>query len=160
MNINKIREDFFPITKSYKFLDTANHSPPCLPVQEAIRGYLLDWDRLDRRGDLRTLESIESWAKLVGCSPDEACYQPNTSAGLSVVAETLRLKRGDNVIINDLENPANQIPWLAQQSKGVEIRIIRGKGGYVHLEDVEKAIDDDTKVIAISGVIKYSSITP
>jgi cysteine desulfurase/selenocysteine lyase len=152
MDIAKIRKEYFPVTKSYKFFDTANHSPPCVPVQEAIRGYLLDWDRLDRRGDLRTTEAIESWARLVGCSPDEACYQPNTSAGLSVVAETLRLKKGNNVIINDLENPANQIPWLAQQSKGIEVRIIRGRGGYVHIEDVENAVDDDTKLIAISQV--------
>ncbi|MBN1683372.1 aminotransferase class V-fold PLP-dependent enzyme [Candidatus Bathyarchaeota archaeon] len=152
MNVEKIREEYFPITKKIKFFDTANHSPPSIPVQEAIRNYLDDWDNLDRKGDQRTLETIESWSRLIGCNKDEACFQPNTSSGLAVVSEILRFKKGDSIIINDLENPANQIPWLAQRNKGVEIRIIRGREGYVHLEDVEKAVDDSTKAIALSQV--------
>jgi len=152
MDIHKIREDYFPITKKVKFFDTANHSPPSTPVQDAIRSYLLDWNNLDRRGDQRVLEACESWSKLVGCLPEETCSQPNTSTGLAMIAETLKLKKGDNVIINTLENPANQIPWLAQRAKGVEVRIVNGRDGKVYLEDVETAIDDSTKVVAISHV--------
>ncbi len=128
MNVEKIREELFPVTKTTTFLDIANHSPPCVPVQEAIRGYLLDWDRLDRRGDARTEETVALWAKLVGATPDEACSQPNTSSGLATVAEALRFKEGDNVVINDLENPANLYPWIAQRARGVEVRVVRGRG--------------------------------
>jgi selenocysteine lyase/cysteine desulfurase len=121
-------------------------------VQEAIRSYLLDWDRLDRRGDKRVEEACVSWSKLVGCLPEEACFQPNTSAGLSIVAGALRLRRGDNVIVNDLENPANQIPWLGLRRSGVEVRVVKGRGGRLHAEDIEKAADDSTKVVALSHV--------
>ena len=152
MNVQQIRESSFPVTKSVAFFDTANHSPPCVEVQEAVRSYLLDWDRLDRRGDKRVEEACTSWAQLVGCLPEETCFQSNTSSGLSMVAETLQLKKGDNVIINDLENPANQIPWLAQRAKGVDVRVVYGRGGRVNIEDVEKAVDDSTKVIALSQV--------
>ena len=152
MNVEKIREEFFPVTKTTTFLDIANHSPPCVPVQEAIRGYLLDWDRLDRRGDARTEEAVASWAKLVGCTPEEACSQPNTSSGLATVAEALRFEEGDNVVVNDLENPANLYPWIAQKPKGVEVRVIRGRVGAVQLDDLGKAVDDKTKAIAISHV--------
>ena len=152
MNVAKIREDYFPVTKTITFLDVANHSPPCVPVQEAIRDYLLDWDRLDRRGDQRTEETIALWAKLVGCSPDEACFQPNTSSGLATIAEALGFGEGDNVIVNDLENPANLYPWVTQRRKGVEIRVVKGRGGAVLLDDLEKAIDDKTKAVSISHV--------
>ena len=152
MNVEKIREEFFPVTKTTTFFDISNHSPPCVPVQEAIRGYLLDWDRLDRRGDARTEEAVASWAKLVGATPDEACSQPNTSAGLATVAEALRFKEGDNVVVNDLENPANLYPWIAQKPRGVEIRVIRGRGGAVRLDDLEKAVDDKTKAVSVSHV--------
>ena len=152
MNVEKIREDLFPVTKTTTFLDIANHSPPCVPVQEAIRGYLLDWDRLDRRGDARTEETVALWAKLVGCTPDEACSQPNTSSGLATVAEALRFKEGDNVVVNDLENPANLYPWIAQRPRGVEVRVVRGRGGAVQLDDLGKAVDDKTKAVSVSHV--------
>ena len=152
MNVEKIREEFFPVTKTTTFLDIANHSPPCVPVQEAIRGYLLDWDRLDRRGDARTEEAVALWAKLVGATPDEACSQPNTSSGLATVAEALRFEEGDNIVVNDLENPANLYPWIAQHKRGVEVRVVRGKGGAVRLDDLEKAVDDKTKAVSVSHV--------
>ncbi len=152
MNVEKIREELFPVTKTTTFLDIANHSPPCVPVQEAIRGYLLDWDRLDRRGDTRTEEAVALWARLVGCTSDEACSQPNTSSGLATVAEALRFKEGDNIVVNDLENPANLYPWMAQKQRGVEVRIVRGRGGAVQLDDLGKAVDDKTKAVAISHV--------
>jgi cysteine desulfurase/selenocysteine lyase len=152
MNVAKIREEYFPVTKTITFLDIANHSPPCVPVQEAIRGYLLDWDRLDRKGDQRTEETVAIWAKLVGCSPDEACSQPNTSSGLATVAEALKFGEGDNVVVNDLENPANLYPWIAQRRRGAEVRVVKGRGGAVRLDDLEKAIDDKTKAVSISQV--------
>jgi selenocysteine lyase/cysteine desulfurase len=152
MNVAKIREDQFPVTKTVTFLDIANHSPPCVAVQEAIRGYLLDWDRLDRRGDARTEEAVALWAKLVGATADEACSQPNTSAGLATVAEALRFKEGENVVVNDLENPANLYPWIAQRGRGVEVRVVRGRGGAVRLDDLEKAVDDETRAISVSHV--------
>jgi len=152
MNVEKIREELFPVTKTIAFFDIANHSPPCMPVQEVIRGYLLDWDRLDRRGDARTEEAVASWAKLVGATPDETCSQPNTSQGLATVAEALRFKEGENVVVNDLENPANLYPWIAQKPRGVEVRMVRGRGGAVRLEDLEKAVDDKTKAISVSHV--------
>ncbi len=152
MNVDKIREDLFPVTKTTTFFDIANHSPPCVPVQEAIRGYLIDWDRLDRMGDARTEEAVATWAKLVGATPEEACSQPNTSQGLATVAEALRFKEGDNVVVNDLENPANLYPWISQRTKGVELRVVKGKGGAVQLDDLEKAIDDKTKAVSVSHV--------
>ncbi|MGD0804498.1 MAG: aminotransferase class V-fold PLP-dependent enzyme, partial [Candidatus Bathyarchaeia archaeon] len=152
MNVEKIREDLFPVTKTTTFLDIANHSPPCTAVQEAIRGYLLDWDRLDRRGDARTEEAVALWAKLVGCSPDEACSQPNTSSGLATVAEALRFKEGDNIVVNDLENPANLYPWMAQRPRGIEVRVVKGRGGAVQLDDLGRAVDDKTKAVSVSHV--------
>lgn len=152
MNVEKIRRDYFPVTENYVYLNAANHGPPSIPVQEAVRGFLLDWDRLSRNGDKRTAEACDSFAKLVKASGDEVCAQPNTSAGLAAVAESLSYVKGMNVIVNDLENAANLYPWMAQQRKGVDLRIVKGVNGEVRLEDIEKSIDDNTKVVAISHV--------
>jgi len=151
MNINEVRAKF-PITERYVYLNVANHGPPSLPVQNAVRDFLDDWDMLKRYGDMRTEEACQSFAKLINAGPDEVCAQPNTSAGLTTIAETLDWKRGSNVVVNDLENSANICPWLAQRRKGVEVRIVKGVDGAIRIEDVEKTVDDDTKAISISHV--------
>ncbi|MGD2201208.1 MAG: aminotransferase class V-fold PLP-dependent enzyme [Candidatus Bathyarchaeota archaeon] len=151
MNIDKVREDF-PITRDRVYLNIANHSPPSKPVQGAIRELLLDWDRLERNGDRRVREACDSFARLINASPEEIACQPNTSQGLTTIAETLPLKRGENIVVSDLENPANIYPWLAQRRRGVEIRIVPGVGGAIRSGDLEDAVDDSTRVLAVSHV--------
>jgi len=142
----------FPVTERCKYLNTANHGPPSEHVKKAIQGFLLDWDNLNRRGDYKVDQAIESFAKLIKASPLEVACQPNTSRGLAVAAASIGFKRGDNIVINDLENWANIYPWVLQKRKGVEIRVVKGKGGAVHLHDIEKQVDDRTKAVSISHV--------
>ncbi len=151
MNIRKVRESI-PVTEEVVYMNVANHCPPSRPVQDAIRGFLTDWDRLERHGDRRVEEACRSFGKLVNASADEVACQPNTSAGLTMVAETVELKRGMNVVVNDLENAANVYPWIAQRRRGVDVRIVRGVGGAVRVDDLERAVDDETEVLAISHV--------
>ena len=144
--------DPFPITEHYTYLNIANHSPPSTPVKAAIRGFLDDWDRLSRHGDRRVELANESFAQLIGAKPNEIACQPNTSRGLAIVADSIVYRRGDNVIVNDLENWANVYPWTALRSRGVEVRVVKGRGGSLHLEDVEAHTDDRTRAISISQV--------
>jgi len=55
-------------------------------------------------------------------------------------------------VINDLENPANLYPWMAQRARGVEVRVVHGLGGAVRMDDLEGAVDDKTRAVAISHV--------
>ena len=143
---------YFPVTEEIVYMNIANHSPPSVPVKAAITEFLSSWDRLGRRGDARVEEANASFAELIGASPDEVACQPNTSRGLAVVAASLGFSGGDNVVINDLENWANVYPWTALKSKGVDVRTVRGRGGAVRLEDIERQVDDDTRAVSISHV--------
>ena len=149
--MNMFRQPF-PVAHEIVYLNIANHSPPSTPVKEAITGFLGDWDRLSRHGDRRVDEASGSFAKLVGATPDEIACQPNTSRGLAVAAASIGFRRGDNVIVNDLENWANVYPWTALRRRGVEVRIVKGVGGAVRLDDVESQVDDATRAVTISHV--------
>lgn len=116
-------------------MNVANHGPPSLPVQDAMRRFLNDWDGLSRHGDRRTEEACHSFAELINAEPGEVCAQPTTSAGLTAVVEALDWERGSNVVVNDL---ANLLPWRAQRRKSVEVRVVEGVGGAVRMEDVER----------------------
>jgi len=149
--MNDLR-DPFPVTKERVFLDIANHSPPSTPVKAAIEKYLDDWDRMARHGDKRVEQANESFARLIGAGPQKIACMPNTSTGLATAAGSIRAGRGDNVVVNDLENWANVYPWTGLRRKGVEVRVVRGRGGAVHLEDLEAAVDDRTRAVSISHV--------
>ena len=73
--------------------------------------------------------------------------------GLSIVANGIRWKKGENIVLNDMEFPANVYPWQVQARKyGLEIRVAKGKNGKVPFEEYEKLVDDNTKVITVSWV--------
>ena len=95
----------------------------------------------------------ELFAKLINASPEEIARIPNTSAGLNIIANSIKWKPGENIVTNDLEFPTNIFPWQVQARKyGLELRVVKSKDGYVRIEDYEKAVDDNTRAIAISWV--------
>jgi cysteine desulfurase/selenocysteine lyase len=149
--MNPLREPL-PVTEHYVYMNIANHSPPSIPIKNAVREFLDDWDHLRRQGDRRVEEACASFAKLVNAKPDDVACQPNTSQGLATAASSINFQRGDNVIVNDLENWANVYPWTGLRRKGVELRVARGRGGVIHYDDIADLTDDKTKVISISHV--------
>ncbi|HAK60311.1 MAG TPA: aminotransferase, partial [Nitrospiraceae bacterium] len=60
-------------------------------------------------------------AKLIGAEPEEIAFVKNTSHGLSLVAEGLSWKAGDNMVVYEKEFPANLFPWLSLRRKGVDV---------------------------------------
>jgi cysteine desulfurase/selenocysteine lyase len=69
-----------------------------------------------------------------------------------MVASMIDWRRGDNVIINDLEHPANTLPWMHLGRKGVNVKVAKNVGGRIALSDLEQLIDENTRVIAASSV--------
>lgn len=87
---------------------------------------------------------------------DSIALLKNTSEALSVVAEGIKWKHGENIVSSDQEFPSNRIPWQAQEKHGVDFR-------EVSLEKVESAeqalmdaCDRNTRMLTISSV-QYGS---
>jgi isopenicillin-N epimerase len=56
-------------------------------------------------------ESLSHLAKFVHCAADEIAYVTNPSYGLNIVAKSLGLQPGDEVLTTDLEYGASDIAW-------------------------------------------------
>jgi len=92
-------------------------------------------------------------AQMINASPEEIVVTPSTSAGINLLAGGIKWKRHDNVVINDLEYPANVFPWLHQARRhGLEVRIVRSNNGVLPLSEMTKAIDRKTRVLAVGHV--------
>ena len=93
-----------------------------------------------------------SAARLIGARPDEIAFVKNTSHGLNHIAQGLKWARGDNVVSYDREFPANHYPWKNLESRGIVLRMVSDHDGRILVQDLRKALDSRTRLLAISSV--------
>jgi len=92
-------------------------------------------------------------AHLLGCSSSEIALMQSTSHALGTLSQSLPLKKGDNVLICDLEYQASVVCWKAAMDRvGFELREVKTSGGVITAADFEKYIDENTKVILLAAV--------
>lgn len=150
-----IRENF-PALDQMTFLNAAGMTPLPSPSRDAMGALLNEMSEsayLKMDGWLKRTElAREMAAGLLGASDKEIAFIRNTSDGVSLVASGLGLKKGDEVIINDLEFPSNVYPWLNLKRLGVRVKTVKSAEGRVTVDSVAKEISARTKIIAISSV--------
>ncbi len=147
--LQSLREQF-PIVKNKVFMNHAAISPYPKQVLETIQRHIKEFSEFGTiSGNLDDLR--KPFANLVNCKSDEIALVPNTSTGLNIVASMLDYPSGSNVVVTDIEYPSVVYPWL-KKKPGVDIRYVKNVDGRILLNDVKKAVDDKTVVIAISHV--------
>lgn len=149
MDIRAIRKKF-PVIKSKVFPNHSAYSPLPQPVADMMRKYNEDLCCFEIDEAEYSLGQ-EFFAKLIGAEKDEVALVQNTSTGLNIVANMLDYPKGSNVVTTDLEYPSVVYPWL-KKKLGVDVRYVKNVDGRVTVEDIERAVDDHTVVVAVSHV--------
>lgn len=150
--------EFFPHTHGQQiYLNHAAISPLPTPVVNAVNRHLNERNSggIDHfEEDLRIIALCrEHLATLLHLdSTDDLAFVPNTSEGLNIAAGGLRWKRGDRILINDVEFPANVYPYTNLRKSGVETDIIKADRGRVTPSMIEKGLSPRTRMVAISAV--------
>ncbi len=159
--LQRLRDAEFPIIEKCVYLNHAGVGP--LPRRSASRmGMLAGWvsasgDRfwLERQEEAERVRGLA--ARLLGArGVHEVAFVENTSSGLSLVAEGLAWKPGDNVVGAHFEFPSNVYPWMSLASRGVEYRRAEERDGRIDPEELLALIDDRTRILALSSV-EYAS---
>lgn len=148
--------ELFPITRNLVYFNHAAVGPLSVPAAEAMQKQAADqrdfgalhWK--DWYAEYARFR--ESAARLIGAQPNEIAILKNTSEGLSFVAEGMRWREGDNVVTTDLEFPSNSTPWRRLEGRGVECRIVQSRDGAYTPDDIERLIDDRTRIVTVSSV--------
>ena len=95
-------------------------------------------------------------AGLIGARPDDIVLGNSTSYGLHALAMGLPLGRGDEVVLVHGDFPATVTPWLPLRRKGVEVRLLEPRTGFLSAEDVGDAITPRTRVVCTSWVFSFT----
>jgi cysteine desulfurase/selenocysteine lyase len=151
----KFRESM-PVARRWAYFDHAAVAPLSGPGRDAV----LAWtDQATDEGDPvwplweRRVEEVRDLvARLIGADRREVAFVPNTTAGISLVAEGFPWQAGDNLVVPANEFPSNLYPWMNLERRGVQTRRLPVPGAGLDIDQVLAACDDRTRLIAISWV--------
>ncbi len=155
-----IRADI-PLLDDVIYLDAASTTPTLKPVVDAMCDYFYNFNSNTGRGAYRMavkstheFESARSRiAKFVGCNPREVVFTKNTTEAINIVSNGLDFKKGDSIIVPNIEHHSNFIPWLNLKKRGVDLKIIKAdEYGVIDPADVESAVDENTKLITTTHI--------
>ena len=91
-------------------------------------------------------------ARLLGCAAEEVAFCRNTSEGVLWAAGSLPLAPGDEVLLVQGEYPANVLPWMAREARGVTWRLLRKRGRRITPDMVSEQWGERTRLLAVSFV--------
>ena len=147
----------FPFTKKLVYLNHAAEGPIPLSSLKAAQNFYryLTLEKVTAGHDYQFSaleESRKLAAKLIGAKSSEIGLTPNTSYGHNLGAQGLKPKKGDPVLLPDVEFPANVYPWLNLRQDGVKIKLIKTINGFFSIDNFLKTIDSSCRVLTVSFV--------
>jgi selenocysteine lyase/cysteine desulfurase len=145
----------FPLTQHFIFMNHAGVAPMSDRARAAIEALM---EHLTARPYADGLAQEEadrlrrSIGHLIGAEPETIAMVRGTGHGLSLLAQGLDWREGDNVVGARGEYPTNVYPWMALHDRGVEYRMAAPDEGRITPESVLGLVDDRTRVVALSHV--------
>jgi selenocysteine lyase/cysteine desulfurase len=147
----------FPVLERKTYLNSGSYCALADSVKQAINNYMDDrllvganWDVWVMKNEaVRTL-----MAQVLRATPDEIAVTASASAGINALASAFDFTgRRNKVVISDFEFPTNAQIWHAQERRGARVvHVPRAADGYIPLEHFEKAIDEETQLVAVTHV--------
>jgi len=145
------------------YLDSANTSQKPQVVIDAMVDHLERHNaNIARAMHVLGAESTEAYesardkvaAFLNAPSRTEVVFTKNATEGLNLLARTIDLAPGDNVVITEMEHHSNIVSWqLACERSGAELRWFGlTEDGQLDLRASDQLIDEHTKVVAFTWV--------
>jgi cysteine desulfurase / selenocysteine lyase len=145
----------FPVARKRIFLAHAGVTslPAC--AAEAMSAYVAEssLDQQEFGGVLREIaETRRDAADLAGAEASEISLLGPTSLGLSLFANGIDWKPGDEVVLYGEDYPANVYPWLNLRRQGVVVRYLRTESlGKITPDSVEEALTPRTRLVALAS---------
>jgi selenocysteine lyase/cysteine desulfurase len=144
----------FPLTQTRTYLNNAAFHPLSVHASRAAQDYLTrrtegtkepDWDASAR--------VKKAFAGLINAKTESVCYVQSTMAGENLALASLGFRPGTGNVVTDalhFEGSLYLFGSLAEQ--GADVRIVKPRDWRIDMGNLERAIDRNTKLVAISLV--------
>ena len=149
------RLERFPIAKHRIFLGHAGVTAlPACAADAMIAHVRASCENHQEFGEVLAdiQRSRATCARLIGADKSEIALLGPTSLGLSLFANGLTWREGDELICYQDDYPSNVYPWTALAPQGVKIRFLRPEEpGRITPELVAAALTPRTKLVALAS---------
>lgn len=161
---DSIKRDFPRMRGIY--LNNASSTPVPFIAIKAVTDFLISYDEYgpDSSASASMLDELLSRARkevarLINCKEDEIIFTQSTTHAINIVANSLKIGRGDAIVIRDgeHEHPANHYAWLRlRDGRGVMIRTlnIKDEDGSIDVEELKRIVNSEgIRLVALSHVL-------
>jgi len=149
------RLERFPVAKRQIFVAHAGVTPlPKCAADAMISHIRRSCEDHQEFGEvLRDIDRTRTvCADLIGADKSEIALLGPTSLGLSLFANGVTWRAGDEVVCYQDDYPSNVYPWMALASQGVKIRHLRPeKPGRITPQLVERELSSRTRLVALAS---------
>ncbi len=156
MNLSDIRTLFPYIKNDIIYFNHAATGPFSSLLVNAINKILKEKSesKIDDYNSFKDIaaETKSILASILNTTPERLAFTDNTSHGLNFLAQSIQWKKGDRILLNDIEFPANVYPFLNLKRIGVEVDFVKSDNGKVTAEMIIDAIKPGTRLISVSYV--------
>lgn len=160
------REDFEMLKNNIIYFDNGATTFKPKLVVNSINDYYTKYTANAHRGDYKNSlvvnekfdEARNKIAKYINAeSSDEIVFTMGTTHSLNFIAFNYfknKLKKGDEVLTTLSEHASNLLPWLVLEKEiGIKVKYIElNENHEVVMENVKKAINNNTKVITLAHI--------
>ncbi len=164
-----MNKEEFPILKEITYLDSAATTQKPQIVIDAIKEFYEEKNANIARGVYKLAEiateeyekSRSAVAKFMNCEPENIVFTKNTTEALNIVAQGIKINKGDKIVTTVLEHHSNYVPWLyIAKKKGAKIEVVGiDDKGNLDLADFDKKIKD-AKVFALTAASNVLGTMP
>ncbi|MGD1093639.1 MAG: aminotransferase class V-fold PLP-dependent enzyme [Bryobacteraceae bacterium] len=145
----------FPITETQTCLDNSRWHPLSNGSVRAVQQYL-DFKARGTPGLSTANQQTkvkEMFAQLINARPSEVSFVPSTMVGENLVVNGMDIPRsGGNVVTDGLHFEGSTYLYRTLEKQGLDLRVVMPRDWRIEMRDMEKVIDNKTKLVALSLV--------
>jgi cysteine desulfurase / selenocysteine lyase len=157
------RTEDFAAFDGHVWLNCAHQGP--LPVRAARAAEdAISWKSVPHRLTPERFGGVpdrlrRTLSRLIGGQPEDIVLGNSASYGLHLVANGLRWRAGDEVLVMGSDFPSDILPWLRLESQGVTVRRLRPTGQVLEPDEIAAEIRTATRVLCLTWVHSFSGWT-
>ncbi len=150
----------FAIPSDQTYLNSAFIHPVPVATANAVRSYLETRTFREprrRSGDELATEVKAEFAALINAKPAEISLVQSTSVAENLVVNGLGIPGGKGKVVTDaLHFDGSLVLYGELAKRGLGLTIVRPRDWRIELADLERAVDRDTRLVAVSLVSWYN----
>jgi selenocysteine lyase/cysteine desulfurase len=154
-DVEALRASEFPVASEWAYFDHAAVSPMPVRTAKVLRERIAALQNPSlEHGQREAFAELarERIGALMNVPPAQIAMLTNLAEAMSIVANGLEWRPGDEVVIPEQEFSSLVYPWLNLDRKGVRVVFVEKDGPATPLASIERAMTSRTRVVAVSHV--------